>query len=114
MDSLCVIREREVRGGRLDCSEMFKDRVLRAPIVEVCGCYLTSFAFTIELLNRDDAFGVFIRQTTQQNAVDDAEDGGAGADAQGESYHHNRGESGMLHQPPQTVSNVFDYRIHIP
>src|SRR5678815_2606644 len=63
-------------------------------------------------LNGDDPFCRSIRQTTQQHAVDNAEDRGARADTQRERDHDDRREPRMLQQPPHAITNVFDDRVH--
>ena len=50
-----------------------KGKVLDAAIAHIGG-------------NNDELIGVLVRKRTQQHGIGDAEDGGAGADAQGDGY----------------------------
>ena len=64
---------------------------------------------------REDAmetlrFGV--RKGTEEDGVDDAENGGGGADAQGQAEHGNRGEAGVLSEHAKAVANVLQERRH--
>ncbi len=107
IDPLSLIGEGEIRGSGEDGRELFEDNVLRAPIKKVGGRDLHASAVRGEFLNRHDAICLSIRKRTQQDAVDDAEDGRARADADCERDHHNRGEAGVLQQTANAVADVF-------
>jgi hypothetical protein len=51
-------------------------------------------------------------QGIEQESIDGAEDGGVGADAQGESNHRDRRESWPLDDAAQTVTEVTKERLH--
>ncbi len=59
------------------------------------------------------AVGRRIRQRTQQNAVDDAEDGRGGADGKGQGEHRNRRRGWVLCQDPDGVAKVEQQRRHL-
>ena len=59
------------------------------------------------------AVGRRIRQRTQQNAVDDAEDGRGGADGKGQGEHRNRRRGWVLGQDPDGVAKVEQQRRHL-
>ncbi len=51
--------------------------------------------------------GISVRQRLQQDAVDDAEHGGGGADAEGDGQDHRGSESRRARHQPQAVANVL-------
>ena len=55
---------------------------------------------------------VRIRQRPQQHAVDDAEDGGVGADAERERQHGERRESRLTFESAERVEKVFSQVVH--
>ncbi len=120
----------EKAGGDLKCAELFRittsghrsrppgirgdnlKRVrLRLDVAQV-GSGLPHHHFRPLGIHRKDihqARGVPDRQGTQQHRVDDAEDGGRGADAQRQSQHGHCSEAGRFAQASQTVAYVLDY-----
>src|SRR5262249_29661048 len=91
-----LISQSQIRGGGFNSSELFEDCVLLAPIVEVRRRYLNALTFGIEFLDRNDAVGLAIGQTSEHYTVYDAEDGGASANSQRQSQDHYRCEPGMF------------------
>jgi len=112
IDTFCLIGEREVNRRLSDRGEVFKNCILRAPVEKVSGRGLNSLTFGADFLNRDDSFGGAVRQTSQEHAIDDAEDRRACTDAECESDDDDRSEARMLQQSPHAVANIFNYRIH--
>src|SRR5262249_49070896 len=53
-----------------------------------------------------------IAERPQHDAVDDAEDGGVGADAERERENGEQREAGTLAQPPERVPQVLEERVH--
>jgi len=51
-------------------------------------------------------------QWPQENVIDDAEDGGIGADAQRQSEERHRGEAGVPPQGPDRESQILDESPH--
>src|SRR6266576_6432188 len=64
----------ECRGGKAPCSELFGGKNSESR----------------------EAFGIFVRIGLKQNAIDDAEDGCGGANAESESENGDGGEAGIL------------------
>ena len=60
----------------------------------------------------DDAFGVRKRKRTQENAVDEAEDSGIGADAERERNDGDGGEAFLLQQHAGSVADVVQEGCH--
>src|SRR5207237_4198269 len=60
----------------------------------------------------DDAFGVRKRKRTEENAVDEAEDSGIGADAERERNNGDSGEAFMLQQHAQAVADIVQKAVH--
>ena len=60
----------------------------------------------------DDAFGVRKRKRTEENAVDQAEDGGIGADAERERDNGDGGKAFVLQKHANAVTNVVKQRVH--
>ncbi len=58
----------------------------------------------------DYRLGVRVWQRPQEDAVDDAEDGGVGADAKREREDRHDGEAGVLDERPDRVANVVHHR----
>ena len=57
--------------------------------------------------------GVANRKRAQQDSVDEAEDGGVGADAEGESENGDGGEAWRLAEHPQPESEVLKKGLHV-
>ena len=55
---------------------------------------------------------IFVGQRAQQDRVDDAKDGGVGADAEGERDDRHGREAGVLRQHAQAVSHVLKKGTH--
>src|SRR5713101_5021407 len=53
---------------------------------------------------------VFIRKRTEEDAIDDAEDDGGSADAEGKGENGDSGEPRTFPQDPQAVTNILDQR----
>jgi hypothetical protein len=58
------------------------------------------------MIEHDQLIRLRIRQRLQQHAVDDAEDGGVGADADRQGQDGDSGEHRQLDQPPQDVAQT--------
>ena len=50
---------------------------------------------------------ILVWERPEQNAVDEAEDGGVGADAKGQGQHGGRGEPRAVRQAPQRITGVL-------
>ena len=59
-----------------------------------------------------EPIGLVERQRPQQHRVDDAEDGGVGADAEREDRDHGDGERRRAEQDPEGVAEVGKQRAH--
>ena len=80
-------------------------------IVEVLGDGDAGLALAGQrrrLLHDDQPIAVLVGQRLQQHAVDHAEDGGVGANAQAKGKNGQRGVAGALDQGPGPVSQVGD------
>ena len=65
--------------------------------------------------NRDDeASAVFGGEGVEEEIVEDAEDDGTGADAEGQGEDSDKGELRILAQVAQCVSNVAEQGMHLP
>ena len=62
----------------------------------------------VVLLDGDKALGIGVGKRAQQHAVDDAEDGGVGADAERESEYGDDGESRRFSQHSQRVAKIAE------
>ena len=60
----------------------------------------------------DQPVGMWIRQRLEQHAVDDAEDGGDGADAERQRERRNDQEPRLLSEAAASVTEVFEDRSH--
>ena len=61
----------------------------------------------------DDAFGVRIRERLEENGVDDAEDGGAGADAEREGEYGDDREARRFREHSQAILQILEQRLHL-
>ena len=61
----------------------------------------------IAVPDEDETIGGGVRQRPQQNLIQQAENGGVGADAQRQRQHGDEGEDGLLAQRPQRVPDVL-------
>ncbi len=61
----------------------------------------------------DDALGVRIRERLEEHSVDDAEDGGAGADAEREGEYGDDGEARRFREHSQAILQVLKQRLHL-
>ncbi len=59
-------------------------------------------------LHDDEAVGVRVGEGVEQDSVDDGEDGGGGADAEGESENGDGGEAGIFAQHAQSVTKILE------
>src|ERR1700684_1559272 len=66
----------------------------------------------IVLPDDNETIGMTVGKGRQQNAVDDAEHGGVGANAQGESDQRHGSEAGGFSKQPQSVAQVLPKRLH--
>ena len=66
------------------------------------------------LMEHDQLAAVAVGQRSQQHAVDDAEDGGVGADAQRHGEDDDQREAGAAAQVAQAVANVLRGRFEEP
>ena len=64
-------------------------------------------AARVDILDHDQTLRVGDRQHAQQHSIDKAEDGGIGADAQGEAQNGNRGERRTPEQRPNSVPEIL-------
>ena len=60
----------------------------------------------------DEAVGFRIRERTQQNAVDHAENGAVGADPERERHDRNDREPGALQEPAKCVLKILADDFH--
>lgn len=81
--------------------------ILVAKVVEVRVGQARPGASGIHLEQRHDPVRLGVRQGAQQDAVYHAEDGGSGADGQGECEDGDGGESGAAAQHPEGVTDVL-------
>ena len=86
-------------------SQSFPERI------GICGASTSSYPRSSNL-NLNQIFRPFDRQESQHDGIQHAEDGGVGADAEGESQHCHRREAGALGQHPQAVANVLNEGAH--
>jgi hypothetical protein len=56
--------------------------------------------------------GIGIRQRLEQDRVDDAEDGGVGADAESQDGNRGQGKSRALHEEPRSVPQILPKHRH--
>ena len=71
-------------------------------------------AIGVRLPELDEMRGVAIRQLAPQHGVDDAEDGGRGADADGERQRGDDREPGAPSQHAEAVRNVLRHHVETP
>jgi hypothetical protein len=64
------------------------------------------------VVDTDQLLRIGIGQRLQQDGIDDTEDGGIGADSQGEREQRHGGERGALDQPPKSVANILAEVVH--
>ena len=90
--------------------EFGEDVVLRAHVLEIHirnAGEIHSF-LRLGFEHDDELIGRGVGQWLEQNGVDDAEDGGVRADAEGEGENRNRGEAGILAHHAERVTRVGD------
>jgi hypothetical protein len=62
------------------------------------------------LVEIDEAIRIAVREGAQEDSVDEAEDGGGGADAEGERYDGEGGESGVLAEHAEAEGEILHER----
>src|SRR6185295_12245524 len=112
VDAFGLIGEREVSVSYPDRGEVFEDGVLRAPVKKVWSSHLSLLSFSIDFLNSHDPIRVGIWQPSQHDAVDDAEDRSARADAETESDYRDRGERRAFEYSTKCKLKIFQYGFH--
>ena len=84
-----------------------------APVDELERFEIVGHAIaTVVEAERDHALRLGIRKRTKKNGVNEAENGGVGADAKRERENHDRGKSGGLREHPDRVFQVLHQRAH--
>src|SRR5580704_15567200 len=73
----------EIEAEAADCGDLLKRLILRLVIDEVGGGKGCLLQIGLGLPEPDELVRLGIGQCTQQDGVDDAEDGGVGADSEG-------------------------------
>src|SRR5438874_515227 len=65
-------------------------------------------AFGISAGDADELFGARVGKRNQENSVHETEDGGVGADAEGESENRDRGKAGRLAEHAESEAKVLE------
>ena len=83
--------------------------VARLPFHEVGGRDVAALQPVLAVLlpDGDDARGIAEREVAQEHGVDHAEDGGIGADAEGQRQDRDGGEAGRLAEQAEPVAEVL-------
>ena len=105
-------RDRALEVGR----DLLERAGLLPPVLEVRGrdAVARLRVHPIVLPDRHHPGGIAERQRPQQDRVDDREDGGVGADAEGERQHDDRGEAGTLPHQAQRVAKILEQHVETP
>ena len=111
MDGLDAFAEKEVCVESGPVADLFEDLVLFLPLDEVGGRdrVLLDAASGVAFPESDDAVGFGEGKGFEEDGVDDAEDGGVGADAEGEGEDGDCGEGGVF---PELAERVFQVGPH--
>jgi hypothetical protein len=81
--------------------------ILRAEVGEIGIGGIHVNAVGVLLPEADDLIGIFIGERAKENAVDDGEDGGGGADAESESENGYKSEGGRFFEETEREANVL-------
>ncbi len=110
--SLRVAQPRKVEGCKAVPGESGEGATLPLEVQKIGGRWIDVVSMLVKRVEYDDAFGVGIGQRTQQGGVDDAEDRGVGADAEGQRQHRNSGEGWVLCQRASAEADVLPETVH--
>src|SRR5580704_272113 len=86
--------------------EGVEDLGLLLPVEEVAGGSAVALAAFVVRPDHDDAVAIDIGERGKEDGVEEAKDGGGGADAQGESEEGDGSEARALPEQPQAVANI--------
>ncbi len=87
------------------CSDGLERCVLALPVEEVAGGDAVAVVLNLGP-DHDDAVGFVVGQRGEERGVDDAEDGGVGADAESEGEDSDRGEAGVFPEEAEAEDEV--------
>src|SRR5947207_15877990 len=95
----------------MSAGEMFENLVVISPVKVVWQRNRIILPRSGRFVQYHDPVRIRIRQRSKQNCVDDAKDGGVGADAERERDDRNGGEGGILDQlskrKTKMIHNIF-------
>jgi hypothetical protein len=108
-------RAGKCRRARVVGGDGFESAVLRSEIDEIGIAERAVHIVEVHIgaLEPDEALALRKRKRLENDGVDDAEDGGVGADAEGQRQHHDGGETGLFREHTQGVANVLPQTIHL-
>jgi hypothetical protein len=111
-----IVSKADSCGTLLKDSEVFKGGGVLAPLVEVAGIGSSVgeefFEEADSLPDDDETAAVAVGEGLEEDAVDYAEEGGGGSDAEGEGEDGGEGEAGGLAELAEAVADVLQERVH--
>src|SRR5262249_20519715 len=105
-DSFGLAASREIEAHSRDQRHGGERSALGAPIDEIQIGHADRADGGMGFGDDDEAIGIGVWQGAQQDGVNDGEDGGVGADSEGDGQESDASESGILTQDAQRVANV--------
>ena len=105
LDALRLRAGAEAQGAAGPCGDGLEGGVLALPVEEVTGGDAVVVAVDLGP-DHDDAVGLVVGKGSEERGVDDAEDGGVGADAEGESEDGDGGEAGVFEEETEAEDEV--------
>ena len=90
--SLRLTQSGQVLGYRVEGGHRIERRGLAPPVAEVARCCTAPLVASVHsaVIEPEDAIWITVLERLEQHAVDQAEDGGVGSDADGQYQHHER------------------------
>ena len=111
-----IVGDADSGGTLLEDREIAEGGGVLAPVVEVArigaGVRDEFFEEADALPYDDEAAAVAVGKGLEEDAVDDAEEGGGGSDAEGQGEDCGEGEAGGLAELAETVTDVLEERVH--
>ena len=105
-----------ILGGQIEAApgegiQILKGCALLLPVLEVLRRDPVAIVLNLRP-DHDQLIGLGIRHGRKQRGIDHGEDGGVGADAEGQRKHSCDGEARRLAQLPQRVAQILKNRLH--
>src|SRR5712691_8466092 len=113
-DALRLSAIREV--GPLDAVRVQHGHFQRPAVIAVVGrCQTRQIAIVVStaVIDAHEAFRILVREWLEDDAIQDAEDGGVGTDAERQRDYHHSSESGARRYRAHRVLEVEEHAVHM-